>query len=155
MASSFNRVILMGNLTRDPEMKQAPSGSWVADLRLAVTERYKDKQTGEPKDVTCFVDVAAWGRQAELCQQYLTKGRTVLVEGKLQYDEWKTKEGETRSKLRVRADHVRFIGPAPGARETAGAPGGGSPPAAPHAAHAKSADEAPPEHAGDADDLPF
>lgn len=113
----YNRVILMGNLTRDPELKQAPSGTPVVDLRLAVSEQYRDKQTGETKEVTCFVDVTAWSRLAELCSQYLSKGRPILVEGRLQYDEWKNKEGETRSKLRVRADIIRFLGSAQGARE--------------------------------------
>lgn len=89
----YNRVILMGNLTRDPELKQAPSGTPVVDLRLAVSEQYRDKQTGETKEVTCFVDVTAWSRLAELCSQYLSKGRPILVEGRLQYDEWKNKEG--------------------------------------------------------------
>ncbi len=154
MASSFNKVILMGNLTRDPELKQAPSGTSVADLRLAVSERYRDKQTGEAKEVTCYVDVVAWGRHAELCQQYLAKGRCVLVEGRLQYDEWKTKDGENRNKLRVRADNIRFIGTPPGAREAAGAGSGNPSAAAPVAAHAKSTDDVPPEPAADTDDLP-
>jgi len=156
--ASFNKVILMGNLTRDPEIKQAPSGNSVADFRLAVSERYRDKQTGETKEVTCYVDVAAWGRQAEVCQQYLAKGRSVLVEGRLQYDEWKTKEGENRSKLRVRADNIRFLSPSPGAREAAGASAGNPTPAAsstPAASHAKSTDDVPSEPAGDTDDLPF
>ncbi|MEI8353489.1 MAG: single-stranded DNA-binding protein [Lentisphaerota bacterium] len=156
--ASFNKVILMGNLTRDPEIKQAPSGNSVADFRLAVSERYRDKQTGETKEVTCYVDVAAWGRQAEVCQQYLAKGRSVLVEGRLQYDEWKTKEGENRSKLRVRADNIRFLSPSPGAREAAGASAGNPAPAAsstPAASHAKPTDDVPPEPAGDTDDLPF
>jgi single-strand DNA-binding protein len=156
--TSFNKVILMGNLTRDPEIKQAPSGNSVADFRLAVSERYRDKQTGEAKEVTCYVDVVAWGRQAEVCRQYLVKGRSVLVEGRLQYDEWKTKEGESRSKLRVRADSVCFLGPSPGVRDPAGAAAGQPPAAAsatPAAVHAKSADDVPQEPACDPDDLPF
>ncbi|MBM4164103.1 MAG: single-stranded DNA-binding protein [Lentisphaerae bacterium] len=155
--ASFNKVILMGNLTRDPEMKQAPSGNAVADFRLAVSDRYRDKQTGETKEVTCYVDVVAWARQAEICQQYLAKGRPVLVEGRLQYDEWKTKEGENRSKLRVRADSIRLLSQ-PGTREAAGASAGNPPAAAaatPAAARAKLADDVPPESAGDTDDLPF
>jgi len=160
MAASFNRVILMGNLTRDPELKQAPSGSSVVDLRLAVSEQYRDKQTGASKEVTCFVDVVAWNRLAELCQQYLVKGRSILVEGRLQYDEWKTKEGEARNKLRVRADIIRFLGSPQGAREpVAGTPGGRTPPAASAAASTETpptaVEEVPQEPAGDADDLPF
>jgi single-strand DNA-binding protein len=158
--ASFNKVILMGNLTRDPEIKQAPSGNAVADFRLAVSDRYRDKQTGETKEVTCYVDVVAWGRQAEICQQYLAKGRPVLVEGRLQYDEWKTKEGENRSKLRVRADSIRLLSQSPGARESAGATAGNPPAAAaaaatPAVARAKLPDDVPPEPAGDTDDLPF
>ena len=161
MAASFNRVILMGNLTRDPELKQAPSGSSVVDLRLAVSEQYRDKQTGAAKEVTCFVDVVAWNRLAELCQQYLVKGRAILVEGRLQYDEWKTKEGEARNKLRVRADIIRFLGPPPTREPAAGTPGAAAPPAAGTAA---PPEEVPPvaveevpqdEPADDDDDLPF
>ena len=107
--ASFNKVILMGNLTRDPEVRQAPSGVKVADLGLAVSETWRDK-TGQTKEVTCFVDVVVWDKLAELCQQYLVKGRPVLVEGRLQMDEWKNQQGEKRSKLRVRADTVKFLG---------------------------------------------
>ena len=110
--ASFNKVILMGNLTRDPELRQTPSGAKVAELRLAVSETWRDK-SGQPKEVTCFVDVVVWEKLAELCQQYLAKGRSVLVEGRLQMDEWKNQQGETRSKLRVRADTVKFVGAAP------------------------------------------
>lgn len=160
MAASYNRVILMGNLTRDPELKQAPSGSSVVDLRLAVSERYRNKQTGATKEVACYVDVVAWDRLAELCQQYLAKGRGVLVEGRLQYDEWKTKEGDSRNKLRVRADIIRFLGSPSGARETeAETPATGHIPSAGNADTAETppsaAEEMPQEQAGDADDLPF
>ncbi|MDD4102166.1 MAG: single-stranded DNA-binding protein [Kiritimatiellae bacterium] len=111
--ASFNKVILMGNLTRDPELKTAPSGSKVADLGLAVSENWRDKNTGENREVVCFVDVTVWNRLAELCHQYLRKGSPVLVEGRLQMDEWKNPQGEKRSKLRVRADTVKFVGPSP------------------------------------------
>lgn len=107
--SSFNKVILLGNLTRDPEFKQTPSGTPVTRLRLAVNETYKDKQTGQMKDVPCYVDVTVWSRQAETCNQYLSKGSQVLVEGRLIYDEWKTPQGETRSRVGVRAENVRFM----------------------------------------------
>lgn len=161
--AAFNRVILMGNLTRDPELKQAPSGSSVVDLRLAVSEKYRDKQTGATKEVTCFVDVVAWNRLAEICQQYLFKGRPILVEGRLQYDEWKTKDGETRNKLRVRADIIQFLGSAQGAREepeTETDSADSAVPAAkavikPQAVTAEDASQEPAEQAGDADDLPF
>lgn len=158
--ASMNRVFLVGNLTRDPEVKQTPSGTPVAELRLAVSETYRDAQTNQPKEIVCYVDVAVWGRQAELCQQYLSKGRPVLVEGRLRYDEWKTPQGEMRSKLRVRADRVQFLGAprregeaAPAAH--AAAPAAGAPPAAvPPAMMPEPAEPAAAE-SGDADDLPF
>jgi len=111
--ASFNKVILMGNFTRDPEFKIAPSGLKVFDLGLAVSESWRDKNTGENREVVCFVDVTVWNRLAELCHQYLKKGSPVLVEGRLQMDEWKNQQGEKRSKLRVRADNIKFVGPAP------------------------------------------
>jgi single-strand DNA-binding protein len=149
--ASFNKVILMGNLTRDPELKQAPSGAKVADLGLAVSETWRDK-TGQTKEVTCFVDVVVWDKLAELCQQYLVKGRPVLVEGRLQMDEWKNQQGEKRSKLRVRADTVKFLG-SPQKRDDAthAAPAGqASAPAQPPA----HADE-PGDLASDNESLPF
>ena len=107
--SGYNRVVLMGNLTRDPEVRQTSAGTTVADLGLATNEVYRDRG-GEKVEKTCFVDVVAWGRQAEVCAQYLSKGRPVLVEGRLQLDQWQTQEGQKRSRLRVRADSVRFLG---------------------------------------------
>jgi single-strand DNA-binding protein len=155
--ASFNKVILMGNLTRDPELKQAPSGAKVADLGLAVSETWRDKN-GQPKEVTCFVDVVVWDKLAELCQQYLVKGRPVLVEGRLQMDEWKNQQGEKRSKLRVRADTVKFLG-SPQKRDEGGPqPGGGShaaPAAAPHAAAGAQPAEEPGDLAHDEEHLPF
>ena len=124
--ASFNRVILAGNLTRDPELRNTPSGTPVVELRLAISETYRDRQTGESRETVCYVDVVAWNRQAELCQQYLAKGRNVLVEGRLAYDEWKNQQGETRSRLRVRADRIQFLG----SRQNEGsAPAAGAPPA--------------------------
>ena len=140
--ASFNKVILMGNLTRDPELRQTPSGAKVAELRLAVSETWRDK-SGQPKEVTCFVDVVVWEKLAELCQQYLAKGRSVLVEGRLQMDEWKNQQGEARSKLRVRADTIKFVGPAPKQDEPHGSPRGNAPaaPAPAHAAETFAGDE--------------
>jgi single-strand DNA-binding protein len=107
--ASFNKVILVGGLTRDPELKQAASGVKVADLSLAISEQWKDRTTGETKESTCYVDVVVWQKQAELCCQYLSKGRQILVEGRLQLDEWENQQGEKRRKLRVRADRVQFL----------------------------------------------
>ncbi|MFC1453132.1 single-stranded DNA-binding protein [Verrucomicrobiota bacterium] len=107
--TGFNRVVLVGNLTRDPQLRQTPSGTAVADIGLAASERYRNKQ-GEQVEKTCFVDIVAWGRQAECCSEFLSKGSAVLVEGRLQYDRWETDDGQKRSKIRVRADHVAFLG---------------------------------------------
>ena len=106
---TFNKVMLMGNLTKDPEVKTLATGMSVADLRLAINESYTDK-TGQKVEKACFVDVTVWDKQAEACRTYLSKGSPILVEGRLQMDEWTTKEGEKRSKLRVRADRVQFLG---------------------------------------------
>jgi single-strand DNA-binding protein len=107
--ASYNRVLLMGNLTRNPEIRYTPSGTAVADLGLAVNENFKNK-AGETVEQTCFVDVVVWGRQAETAAEYLHKGSPVFVEGRLQLDQWESQEGEKRSKLRVRADRVQFLG---------------------------------------------
>lgn len=120
--ASLNCVILAGNLTRDPELRTTPSGTPVVDLGLAVSDNYKNK-AGENVESTCFVDVVAWGRQAETCGQYLNKGSPVLVEGRLQYDQWENKEGEKRSKLRVVASRVQFLS-GPKRAEYGDAPGG-------------------------------
>ena len=119
--ASFNRVILIGNLTKDPELRYTPSGTAVANLRLAVNSFFKG-QDGQRKEETCFVTVVVWSKQAETCNQYLKKGRPVLVEGRLIYRSWEA-EGKTRSLLEVRADRVQFLGSPGGA--PGGAPGGG------------------------------
>ena len=98
----------MGRLTRDPQVKQIATGKMVADLGIAVTEVYKDKN-GEFAERTCFVDLVAWGRQAETCAEFLRKGSPVLVEGRLQFDRWETPDGQKRSKHRVKADRVQFL----------------------------------------------
>ncbi len=117
--ASFNKVVLLGNLTRDPELKKSPAGVSVAKLRVAVNETYRDRQSGQPKEVTCFVDVAVWDKQADSCGQYLTRGTQILVEGRLVYEEWKNAQGEARNRLSVRADRVQFINTA---RRPDGAP---------------------------------
>ncbi|MBI4341965.1 MAG: single-stranded DNA-binding protein [Candidatus Omnitrophica bacterium] len=111
--ASLNRVLLIGNLTKDPELRYTPSGTPVASLRLAVNSTFKD-QAGQRKEETCFVTVVVWSRQAETCTQYLKKGRPVFVEGRLIYRSWEA-EGKTRSTMEVRADRVQFLGAPPGA----------------------------------------
>ncbi len=145
--SSFNKVIIMGNLTRDPEVKSTPSGAKVADIRMAVSENYRDKQTNELKQSTCFVDVVLWNRQAETAEKYLKKGSSILVDGRLQYDEWKNDKGETRSKLRVRAERFQFVGTA---RRDGEAPAQGTG----YPAASEAAPEAIPPLPDD-EDLPF
>jgi len=107
--ASMNTVHLIGNLTRDVAIRNLPSGMSVADLSLAINERYTDK-AGDVVKNTCFVDVVVWDKQADACAKYLRKGSPVLVEGMLQTDEWKNDKGEKRSKLRVRANRVEFLG---------------------------------------------
>jgi single-strand DNA-binding protein len=106
--ASYNKVILIGNLTRDVEIRNTPSGTAVADLGLAINESYKPKDGKEVK-TTIFVDVVVWGRQAETANQYLSKGSAVLVEGRLQQDSWETDAGDKRTKMRIRADRVQFL----------------------------------------------
>ena len=102
--ASYNKVLLMGNLTRDPEVKYTPKGMAVTDLGLAVNREYTT-DAGEKREEVVFVDVAVWGRQAENCGEYLKKGRPVFVEGRLQLDTWDDKQsGQKRSKLRVVAE---------------------------------------------------
>ena len=105
---SLNRVLLIGNLTKDPELRYTPSGTPVANLRLAVNSSFKG-QDGQRKEETCFVTIVVWSKQAELCNQYLKKGRSVFVEGRLLYRSWEA-EGKTRSTMEVRADRVQFLG---------------------------------------------
>ena len=135
--ANLNYVVLAGNLTREPQVRSTPGGTAVADLGLAINEKFKNKN-GEFQESTTYVDVVAWGRQAEVCQQYLHKGSPVLIEGRLQLDQWESKEGEKRSKLRVRADRVQFLS-AGGRRNE----NGGDQPASRPAA-APAIDEAPP-----------
>ena len=107
MAININRVILAGNLTKDPDVRYLPSGTPVTAFRVAVNRRFKGK-SGDV-DETCFIDVKVYGKQAESCGEYLSKGRNVLVEGYLRLEEWDS-EGGRRSKYVVVADRVQFLG---------------------------------------------
>ncbi len=106
--AGLNKVFLMGNLTRDPELRYVPSGAPVASFGLAVNRRFVT-QHGEKKDEVCFVRVVVFGKQAESCNQYLNKGRLVFIEGRLQYRSWE-QDGQKRSTLDVIADRVQFLG---------------------------------------------
>ncbi len=124
MAASFNRVILMGNLTRDPELRYTPQGTAVVDLSLAINSvrgRGDDR-----KEETVFVDVTVWDRMAENCNEYLAKGRPVLVEGRLRQDTWEDREtGKKRSKIAVTAQSVQFLGSREGGSGGSRGSGGG------------------------------
>jgi len=109
--ASFNRVILVGNLTRDIELKYTQSGLAVTDIGLAVNDRRKS-QTGEWVEETTFVDVTLWGRTAEVASEYLNKGSPILIEGRLKLDTWET-EGQKRSKLRVVGERMQMLGGRP------------------------------------------
>lgn len=106
--ADMNKVILAGNLTRDPEVRHTPSGMAVADLRMAINRRYKDN-TGKDREEVVYVTVTVWGKQAESSGQYLTKGSPILVEGRLKLDEWE-KDGQKQSRLGVVAERVQFLG---------------------------------------------
>ena len=106
--NGFNRVVMVGRLTRDPEVKQTKSGRAVSDLALAVREPYKG-QDGEPAERSCFVDIVVWGKLAETCGEYLKKGRVILVEGRLQLDRWQAADGQKRSKHRITANRIQFL----------------------------------------------
>ena len=108
MAVNLNRVLLAGNLTRDPEMRFTSAGTAVTNLRLAVNTQYSTKEGERKKEVT-FVTVVAWSKQAQACQEYLKKGSPVLVEGRLQSRNWETSEKEKRSTMEVVAERVHFL----------------------------------------------
>ena len=127
--ASLNRVFLIGNLTRTPELRYTPSGTAVADLRLAVNRNYTT-QGGEKREETCFLTVVVWGKQAESCGEYLDKGSPIMVEGRLQTRDWETKDGQKRSVVEVVAERVQFMGRgltagAPAVPEPVEAGGGG------------------------------
>ena len=125
--ASFNRVILIGNLTRDPELRYTQSGLAVMDAGLAVNDRRKN-QSGEWVDETTFVDVTLWGRTAEIAGEYLSKGSPVFFEGRLKLDTWE-KDGQKHSKLKVVAEKLQLIGAKGSGGKSGGAPrGGGSQP---------------------------
>ena len=160
--ASLNKVLLMGNLTRDPEVRYTPKGTAVGDLSIAVNDSYK-AQDGTIKETVTYIDIEVWGRQAETCKQYLTKGRPVFIEGQLRLDQWE-QEGVKKSKMKVRADRVQFLGGGQGGQggggqgggyRSGGSSGGGeSAPARPAARPASApADDRPP--LTDDDDIPF
>jgi single-strand DNA-binding protein len=129
--ATYNKVLIMGNLTRDPELKQTPSNQSVAQIGIAMNRKFKDRE-GTMREETTFVDCEAWGRTAEVMAQYLTKGKPVFVEGRLKLDQWQDKDGNNRSKLKVVIESFQFIDSKGGQSSTppeAGAATSAAPPA--------------------------
>ncbi len=106
--ASFNKVIMIGNLTRDPDYKQQSAGMAVCKLSIASNRQFKNKQTGSMVQEVCYIDVDVWGNQAESCRQYLQKGRAILVEGRLKFDTWES-EGQIRRRHSIVAEKVVFL----------------------------------------------
>ena len=121
-ATNINRVILTGNLTRDPELRSLPSGMSVCSLRIASNTRRKNGSTGEWEDKPNFFDITVWGAQGENCSRFLSKGRPVAIDGRLEWREWTAQDGAKRQSVEVVADVVQFLG---GREEGAGGGGGG------------------------------
>ena len=144
--AAINRVVLVGNLTRDPELRHTPSGTAVCNLRLAVNTRRKD-ETGQWVDKPNYFDITVWGNQGERCAQYLSKGRPVAVDGRLEWREWETPEGNKRQAVDIVADTVQFLG---GRGDGEGGTGGGYIPADATATPAGDFPTSPTD-----DDIPF
>ena len=142
--ATVNKVLLIGNLTRDPELRYTPQGSAVCEFALALNHSYTNKQSGQKVEEVSFVDIVAWARTAEICAEYLKKGRQVFVEGRLKQDRWESPDGKKMNKIRVIAENVQFLGAKPGGGGGGPAPAGGEPPAE------APADAAPPDP-----DVPF
>lgn len=107
--ASFNKVLLMGNLTKDPELRYTPQGIAVVNLRMAVNRKFRNKNQ-ELKEEVCFITAVVWDKQAETCNQYLHKGSPLFVEGRLQSRSWEDNNGQKRSVIEVRAERVQFLG---------------------------------------------
>lgn len=161
--ASFNKVILLGNLTRDPEVRYTPKGSAVCDIGLAVNRQYS-LDNGEKREEVTFVDVVLWARLAEIAGEYLKKGRPVFIEGRLQLDTWDDKQsGQKRTKLRVIGETMQLLGSRPSAgsgsgegEESSGGAGGYSRPPSSGSSRGSSAPpKAAPPPAPDDDDIPF
>jgi len=126
--ANLNKVFLIGNLTRDPQLRYTPSGTAVADIGMAVNRKYK-AQDGTWKDEVCYINLTAWAKTAETAAEYLTKGRSVFVEGRLKFDQWNSKEGEKRNRLSVVVERLQFLGSrSPGAKDESAPQGDGPPP---------------------------
>jgi single-strand DNA-binding protein len=158
--ANLNKVMLIGNLTRDPELRYTPKGTAVADISLAINRVWNNEQN-QKQEETIFVDVTLWGRQAELAQQYLTKGRGAYIEGRLQMDTWDDKEtGKKRSKLKVIGESLQFLPDGRGGAGGGSPQGGGGqqaarPPQQQRSGPPQGASAAPPSEYQEEDDIPF
>jgi single-strand DNA-binding protein len=156
--ANINRVVLVGNLTRDPELKALPSGTSVCDLRIAVNNRRKNQQTGEWLDEPNYFTISVFGQQGENCARYLQKGRAVAVDGRLRWRQWDAQDGTKREAVDIIAETVQFIGPRDG--DGGGGGGGGyaaSAPARPQPAAVPAGEPAAPwgDAGAEDDDIPF
>ncbi len=152
--TNINRVILTGNLTRDPELRNLPSGTAVCSLRVAVNTRRKDGASGQWVDKPNYFDVTVWGAQGENCAQYLQKGRPVAVDGRLEWREWEDKQGNKRQSVDIIADSVQFLGSREGG-ENGGQNGGRFTPQSDVPADMGDFQQAPAGAGGSDDDIPF
>jgi len=150
--ASYNRVVLVGNVTRDPELRYTQSGVPVTDLGLAVNDRRKTA-SGEWQEETTFIDVTLWQRQAEIASEYLTKGSSVLIEGRLKLDSWETNDGQKRSKLFVVGERMQMLGGKGGGG--GGGPRGGEGGASRGRGNSGGYEDAPAPAGGGDDDIPF
>lgn len=107
--AGYNRIIMVGNLTRDPDYKQLSSGQSVCRLGIASNRQFRNRQSGDMVQEVCYIDIDVWGPQADSCNQYLAKGRQILVEGRIKYDTWQDQDGNTRNKHSIVADRVVFL----------------------------------------------
>ena len=151
--ANFNKVILEGRLTRDPQLSYLPSNTPVCEFGMAINHKWRG-QDGEMREDTCFVDLSIFGRSAETFNQYMSKGQPVLVEGRLKFDQWEGKDGQKRSRLRVYVDRFQFLGGPAGGRGDVG--GADRVPASAQPAGVPEEPMPPPDDAGPAgEDIPF
>ena len=153
--ANINRVVLVGNLTRDPELRHTPSGTAVCSLRLAVNSRRKDGATGEWTEKPNYFDITVWGNQGENCAQYLAKGRPVAIDGRLEWREWEAQDGTKRQATDIIADSVQFLGSRDDASGGGGFGGNGASKGSDVPADEGDFQPAPVAGASGDDDIPF
>ena len=149
--ANFNKVILAGNLTRDPQLSYTPNQTAVCEFGMAINRKWRGGD-GQQREDTCFVDCQAWGKTGEIINQYMSKGRPLLVEGRLTYDAWEGKDGQNRSRLRVTVENFQFLGGQGGGSQGGGGQGGGY--QQEHRSPAPQAPQAPPPPAPQAPPAP-